>query len=76
MDPSGTYVKYEAKAIGSGSEGAMQSLQVSLAKHLSLPACEVHVLAKLAKESWTSVLTFHPGYNSLNSVYGILIETN
>ena len=28
MDPSGTYVQYEAKAIGSGSEGAQQSLQV------------------------------------------------
>ncbi len=28
MDPSGTYVQYDAKAIGSGSEGAQQSLQV------------------------------------------------
>lgn len=27
MDPSGTYVQYNAKAIGSGSEGAQQSLQ-------------------------------------------------
>ena len=27
MDPSGTYVQYDAKAIGSGSEGAQQSLQ-------------------------------------------------
>lgn len=27
-DPSGTYVKYEAKAIGSGSEGAQTALQV------------------------------------------------
>ena len=26
-DPSGTYVKYEAKAIGSGSEGAQTNLQ-------------------------------------------------
>lgn len=26
-DPSGTFVKYEAKAIGSGSEGAQSSLQ-------------------------------------------------
>jgi 20S proteasome alpha/beta subunit len=26
MDPSGTYVQYEAKAIGSGSEGAQQTL--------------------------------------------------
>ena len=28
-DPSGTYVKYEAKAIGSGSEGAQTALQES-----------------------------------------------
>lgn len=27
MDPSGTFIKYEAKAIGSGSEGAQQALQ-------------------------------------------------
>ena len=27
MDPSGTFIEYEAKAIGSGSEGAQQSLQ-------------------------------------------------
>lgn len=30
MDPSGTYIRYDAKAIGSGSEGAQQNLQVSL----------------------------------------------
>lgn len=28
MDPSGTYTRYDAKAIGSGSEGAQQNLQV------------------------------------------------
>lgn len=28
-DPSGTYVKYDAKAIGSGSEGAQTALQES-----------------------------------------------
>ncbi len=27
LDPSGTYTLYEAKAIGSGSEGAQTSLQ-------------------------------------------------
>ena len=27
MDPSGTFIQYDAKAIGSGSEGAQQSLQ-------------------------------------------------
>lgn len=29
MDPSGTYIRYDAKAIGSGSEGAQQNLQVT-----------------------------------------------
>lgn len=29
MDPSGTFVQYDAKAIGSGSEGAQQSLKVN-----------------------------------------------
>lgn len=28
-DPSGTYVRYKAKAIGSGSEGAQQELEDS-----------------------------------------------
>ena len=27
MDPSGTYVRFEAKAIGSASEGAQTALQ-------------------------------------------------
>ncbi|UYV62443.1 PSMA5 [Cordylochernes scorpioides] len=36
MDPSGTYVQYNAKAIGSGSEGAQQSLQEGYHKSLTL----------------------------------------
>jgi 20S proteasome subunit alpha 5 len=36
MDPSGTYVEYEAKAIGSGSEGAQQSLQEKYHRSISL----------------------------------------
>ncbi len=35
-DPSGTFVTYEAKAIGSGSEGAQTSLQVP---HLCQSSC-------------------------------------
>ena len=27
LDPSGTFIQYDAKAIGSGSEGAQQALQ-------------------------------------------------
>ena len=36
MDPSGTYVEYEARAIGSGSEGAQQSLQETYNKSMTL----------------------------------------
>uniref|UniRef100_T1JK43 Proteasome subunit alpha type n=1 Tax=Strigamia maritima TaxID=126957 RepID=T1JK43_STRMM len=36
MDPSGTFVQYDAKAIGSGSEGAQQSLQEIYNKSLTL----------------------------------------
>jgi len=36
MDPSGTYVRFSAKAIGSGSEGAQQSLQESYHKSMAL----------------------------------------
>jgi 20S proteasome subunit alpha 5 len=36
MDPSGTYLKFDAKAIGSGSEGAQQSLQESYDKSMTM----------------------------------------
>jgi len=36
MDPSGTYVQFDAKAIGSGSEGAQQSLQETYHKGMTL----------------------------------------
>ena len=41
VDPSGTYNRYEAKAIGSGSEGAQQSLQEVYHKvrRAAAPAC-------------------------------------
>lgn len=34
MDPSGTYIRYDAKAIGSGSEGAQQNLQVTSIQYI------------------------------------------
>ncbi|KAB7505818.1 Proteasome subunit alpha type-5, partial [Armadillidium nasatum] len=37
MDPSGTYLQFGAKAIGSGSEGAQQSLQEQYHKSMTLP---------------------------------------
>ncbi|XP_013190988.1 uncharacterized protein LOC106135282 isoform X1 [Amyelois transitella] len=36
MDPSGTFVQYDAKAIGSGSEGAQQSLKEVYHKSMTL----------------------------------------
>ena len=36
MDPSGTYLRFDAKAIGSGSEGAQQSLQEQYFKGMTL----------------------------------------
>ncbi|XP_052781726.1 proteasome subunit alpha type-5-like isoform X2 [Mya arenaria] len=36
MDPSGTFIKYDAKAIGSGSEGAQQALQDVFHKSMTL----------------------------------------
>ncbi len=46
-DPSGTFVKYEAKAIGSGSEGAQTALQESFRKDLTLAEAEVMALSTL-----------------------------
>ncbi|CAG8529147.1 884_t:CDS:2 [Ambispora gerdemannii] len=39
-DPSGTYVQYDAKAIGSGSEGAQTELQEEYHKSLTLQSAE------------------------------------
>ncbi|KAA6427551.1 MAG: 20S proteasome alpha subunit E [Trebouxia sp. A1-2] len=46
-DPSGTFVTYEAKAIGSGSEGAQTSLQENYQKDMSLKDAEVMALSTL-----------------------------
>ncbi|CAD5123562.1 DgyrCDS11900 [Dimorphilus gyrociliatus] len=41
MDPSGTFIQYDAKAIGSGSEGAQQALQDVYHKSMTLKeACK------------------------------------
>ncbi|XP_055305341.1 proteasome subunit alpha type-5-like [Sitodiplosis mosellana] len=36
MDPSGTYIRYDAKAIGSGSEGAQQNLQDNFTENMTI----------------------------------------
>lgn len=46
-DPSGTYVRYEAKAIGSGSEGAQGELQEKYSKDMSLHDAQLLTLRVL-----------------------------
>lgn len=46
-DPSGTFVRYEAKAIGSGSEGAQTALQEQYRKDMTLQEAEVLALSTL-----------------------------
>ena len=46
-DPSGTFVKFQAKAVGSGSEGAQTALQESYRNDLTLEEAEVLALSTL-----------------------------
>eukprot|EP00271_Cylindrocystis_brebissonii_P018768 TRINITY_DN5458_c0_g4_i1.p1 TRINITY_DN5458_c0_g4~~TRINITY_DN5458_c0_g4_i1.p1 ORF type:complete len:239 (-),score=47.59 TRINITY_DN5458_c0_g4_i1:145-861(-) len=46
-DPSGTFVRFEAKAIGIGSEGAQTALQESYRKDMTLKEAETLALATL-----------------------------
>ncbi|TGZ64706.1 hypothetical protein CRM22_006241 [Opisthorchis felineus] len=47
MDPSGTYIRYDAKAIGSGSEGAQQALQEVFHSNMTLHEGCKHALSIL-----------------------------
>merc|ERR1711959_337122 len=58
MDPSGTYVRFEAKAIGSASEGAQSALQDEYNKSLTLVEAEtlaMKVLKQVMEEKLTSI---------------------
>jgi len=46
-DPSGTFVRYEAKAIGAGSEGAQTQLQEAYSKSMTLAEAETLALNTL-----------------------------
>lgn len=68
MDPSGTFVQFEAKAIGSGSEGAQQSLQEVYHKSMTLKEALKSVLTILKQvmeeklsSSNVEVMTMTPG---------------
>lgn len=57
MDPSGTFLQYDAKAIGSGSEGAQQSLQEVYHKSMKLEeGCleALKILKQVMEEKLTS----------------------
>jgi len=57
MDPSGTYVRFEAKAIGSASEGAQTALQDEYNKTMTLVEAEtlaMKVLKQVMEEKLTS----------------------
>lgn len=56
MDPSGTFLQYDAKAIGSGSEGAQQSLQEVYHKSMALDEACVEAL-KILKQVMEEKLT-------------------
>jgi 20S proteasome subunit alpha 5 len=47
LDPSGTFLEYDAKAIGSGSEGAQQNLQDVYHKNMNLKEACKHALSIL-----------------------------
>jgi len=49
MDPSGTFIRYDAKAIGSGSEGAQQALQEVYHKSMTLKEARKEAL-KILKQ--------------------------
>jgi len=57
MDPSGTFIQYDAKAIGSGSEGAQQALQEVYHKSMTLnEACKeaLKILKQVMEEKLNS----------------------
>ena len=59
MDPSGTYLQFDAKAIGSGSEGAQQSLQEQYHKSITLKEATKTAFTILKQVSVTSTICYH-----------------
>jgi len=80
-DPSGTYVSYEARAIGSGSEGAQSLLHEKYAADMSLADAEVLALQVLKQVMEEKVTTLNvdiakvaPAYHlySADEIAGVL----
>jgi 20S proteasome subunit alpha 5 len=68
MDPSGTYVECDAKAIGSGCEGAQQALQESYHRSMTVKEaikCTLTILKQVMEEKLSctnvEVATITPG---------------
>jgi len=55
-DPSGTYVEYKAKAIGSGSEGAQNTLQEEYSDAITMEEAEILAVKTLRAVRWPSPL--------------------
>jgi len=55
-DPSGTYVEYKAKAIGSGWEGAQKTLEENYSDEITLAEAEILVVSTL-KEAMEASIT-------------------
>ena len=65
-DPSGTFVRYEAKAIGAGSEGAQTQLQETYSKTMTLAEAEV-----LALNTLKQVYVLPPPFLSLRRPHNV-----
>lgn len=66
MDPSGTFLEFGAKAIGSGSEGAQQSLQESYHKVTALFfffAAEILIISEIYIISYSTLNVLFILYN-------------
>ncbi|KAI8055275.1 nucleophile aminohydrolase [Syncephalis plumigaleata] len=69
-DPSGTFVQYEAKAIGSGSEGAQTELQENYRKDMTLAEGETLALSVLKQVMEERLNKTNVEMASVTSTYG------
>ena len=70
-DPSGTFVSYQAKAIGSGSEGAQTSLQEEYRKDMTLREAETLALSTLKAVMEEKVSTLNVDMACVSPAYKV-----
>ncbi len=75
-EPSGTFFKYDAKAIGSGSEGAQSELQNEYHKSLTLAEAEMLVLKTLKQVMEEKLDAKNVQLSSVTSDKGFRIYTD